>query len=409
MFGKSDEVSDACVPSIEQALAQADPTAVVTYYQGVDMTPACAWDSAGAGAAAAPTGSGAPVHCGAGNLTAAVAGVAGADVVVLALGNDEWQNGATAHENKDRVEIGLPGQQQPLADAVLQAAKAARVPVAAVLVNGGLCSLDSFAAPGSGVAAIIEALEPGNTGGTAVAEALFGDTNTFGKLPFTMYPRNFTRLSAMHDMSMSAYPGRTYKYYRGPAALFEYGFGLSYTQFQLAWGGAAASQGPAATPLAWPAGRRWVEAAVVVTNVGNVTGDEVVFLFHNSSAPRPTGAAASLGGLGGLGGGRAAAARAGTAAPTGQQQHQQHHQHHQHQHHQHHQQQPTKELVGFERVTLAPQQSVTVRFNVTARMLATTGADGIRAVRAGGHMLEFSRGHGDTVVVQVAVPHGFEI
>ena len=66
-------------------------------------------------------------------------------------------------------------------------------PIIAVLVNGGLASLDSLVAvrPQQQKLAIVEALLPGNTGATALANALWGRTNTVGKLPFTMYPASF--------------------------------------------------------------------------------------------------------------------------------------------------------------------------------------------------------------------------
>ena len=355
VFGKSNSVSDGCVPSIEQALTTHDPTATVTYFQGVDMTPECAWDSAGAGGLAdGVLQAEKPGGCGNGNLTNAVAGVSDADIVILALGNDEWSNGFTAHENKDRVNIGLPGQQQPLADAILAAAKKVQIPVVAVLVNGGLCSLDSFAIPDSGVHGILEALEPGNTGGTAVAEALFGDTNSFGKLPFTMYPRNFTTISDMHDMSMATYPGRTYKYYHGPSALFDFGFGLSYTEFEI-------SEPSTLLRQEMDSAKGWLTTSVRVTNVGTVAGDEVVFLFRKPNQTDTDGA----------------------------------------------RQVPQKQLIGFERVTLAPGQGVTVQFNVTAGMLSTyIGHSNVPMweVRPGKHHLAFSRGHGREIARHIHVP-----
>jgi hypothetical protein len=126
------------------------------------------------------------------------------DVIVLALGNSEWNNGFTAHENKDRLTIGLPGQQQELVDAVMSATSANGTPVVAVLINGGLASVDSLAASNKRLA-IVEALLPGNTGATAVAQALYG-ANTWGKLPFTMYPSDFVTESAFDDLSMTTPP-----------------------------------------------------------------------------------------------------------------------------------------------------------------------------------------------------------
>jgi|EP01049_Picozoa_sp_SAG25_P010325 beta-glucosidase len=83
--------------------------------------------------------------------------------------------------------IGLPGQQQQLVSAVLNATRGKGKPIVAVLVNGGLVSLDSLVAvpPSQQKLAIVEALLPGNTGANALANALWGKTNCFGKLPFT--------------------------------------------------------------------------------------------------------------------------------------------------------------------------------------------------------------------------------
>jgi len=67
----------------------------------------------------------------------------------------------------------------------------------------------------------------------ALAQLLFGKENRWRKIPVTMYPHSFIAEQSMTNYDISAGVGRTYKYYNGEAALFEYGTGLSYTTFSL--------------------------------------------------------------------------------------------------------------------------------------------------------------------------------
>ena len=75
--------------------------------------------------------------------------------------------------------------------------------------------------------AIVQAWYPGQEGGTAVADVLFGDYNPSGKLPVTFY-KNSNQLPDYEDYSMK---GRTYRYFTD--ALFPFGYGLSYTNFEI--------------------------------------------------------------------------------------------------------------------------------------------------------------------------------
>ncbi|GLT44911.1 hypothetical protein SLA2020_187840 [Shorea laevis] len=84
------------------------------------------------------------------------------------------------------------------------------------------------------IESILWAGYPGEAGGLALAEIIFGDHNPGGRLPVTWYPQNFTRVNTT-DMRMrpdqsSGYPGRTYRFYQGPK-VFEFGFGLSYSNY----------------------------------------------------------------------------------------------------------------------------------------------------------------------------------
>ncbi|KAL3619724.1 putative beta-D-xylosidase 7 [Castilleja foliolosa] len=148
-----------------------------------------------------------------------------ADYVVLVMGLDQ----TLERESLDRLELGLPGNQESLITSV---AKAAKRPVVLVLLCGGPVDV-SFANGSPKVGSIMWAGYPGEAGGIAVAETLFGDHNPGGKLPVTWYPKDFVKVP-MTDMRMrpdpsTGYPGRTYRFYTGPK-VFEFGYGLSYTK-----------------------------------------------------------------------------------------------------------------------------------------------------------------------------------
>ena len=119
----------------------------------------------------------------------------------------------------DRTEIELPSVQNEL----LKALQAAGKPV--VFVN---CSGSAIAMPwaATNLAAILQAWYPGEQGGRAVADVLFGDVNPAGRLPVTFY-RSTADLPAFDNYSMS---NRTYRYFNGQPD-FAFGHGLSYTKF----------------------------------------------------------------------------------------------------------------------------------------------------------------------------------
>ncbi|TYJ35530.1 hypothetical protein E1A91_A05G243300v1 [Gossypium mustelinum] len=133
-------------------------------------------------------------------------------------------------EAHDRVDLVLPGHQQKL---VTRIASAANKPVILVLLCGGPVDI-TFAKNDQNIGSIIWAGYPGEAGGRALAEIIFGDHNPGGRLPITWYPQNLTKIP-MTDMRMrpepsSGYPGRTYRFYQGPK-VFEFGYGLSYTNY----------------------------------------------------------------------------------------------------------------------------------------------------------------------------------
>ncbi|TYI66975.1 hypothetical protein E1A91_D09G264900v1 [Gossypium mustelinum] len=149
-----------------------------------------------------------------------------ADATVLIMGLDQ----SIEAEFKDRAGLLLPGYQQELVTRVAQASKG---PTILVLMSGGPIDV-SFAKYDRRVSAILWAGYPGQAGGTAIADVLFGTTNPGGKLPMTWYPQSYVAKVPMTNMGMRpsrGYPGRTYRFYKGPV-VFPFGHGLSYTNFK---------------------------------------------------------------------------------------------------------------------------------------------------------------------------------
>ncbi|EXB55743.1 Beta-D-xylosidase 1 [Morus notabilis] len=158
---------------------------------------------------------------------AAEAAARQADATVLVMGLDQ----SIEAEFRDRSGLLLPGHQQEL---VSRVAKASRGPTILVLMSGGPIDV-SFAQRDPRIGAILWVGYPGQAGGAAIADVLFGTTNPGGKLPMTWYPQSYLANVPMTSMDMRAnptrgYPGRTYRFYKGPV-VFPFGYGLSYTTF----------------------------------------------------------------------------------------------------------------------------------------------------------------------------------
>eukprot|EP00250_Pteridium_aquilinum_P015742 c22737_g1_i1 orf=367-2805(-) len=146
-----------------------------------------------------------------------------ADAVILFVG----LNGSQEGEDHDRTDLLLPGKQQSLISRVVSAATGA---VVLVIMSGGPVDI-SFARDNSKIQSIVWAGYPGEAGGQAIAELVFGDFSPGGRLPVTWYPDNFMQVP-MTDMNMRpnpsrGYPGRTHRFYSGDA-VFKFGHGLSY-------------------------------------------------------------------------------------------------------------------------------------------------------------------------------------
>ncbi|BBN01511.1 beta-glucosidase [Marchantia polymorpha subsp. ruderalis] len=151
----------------------------------------------------------------------------GADAVVIVVGLSLSEE----KEGLDRTSLLLPGHQQELVSSVARASKG---PVVLVIMSGGPVDV-SFAKDDPNIGSILWVGYPGQAGGQALAEIIFGERNPGGNLPITWYPESFTRVN-MTDMHMrpnesSGYPGRTYRFYT-EEVVYPFGSGLSYTTFR---------------------------------------------------------------------------------------------------------------------------------------------------------------------------------
>ncbi|XP_008234021.1 PREDICTED: probable beta-D-xylosidase 7 [Prunus mume] len=166
------------------------------------------------------------VKCPQATIDKAVEAAKAADYVVLIMGLDQSQE----REAHDRRHLGLPGKQQELISSV---AKAAKKPVILVILSGGPVDITP-AKYDKKIGGIFWAGYPGEAGGIALAEIIFGDHNPGGRLPVTWYTQDYVKIP-MTDMRMrpdtkTGYPGRTYRFYKG-GNVYDFGFGLSYSNY----------------------------------------------------------------------------------------------------------------------------------------------------------------------------------
>jgi len=224
-----------------------------------------------------------------------------ADVVILGLGERLKISG----EGFDRSELNLPGKQEELLEAMVNTHK----PVVLVLQNGRPLSI-AWAA--NHVPAILEAWYPGESGGRAIAETLFGDNNPAGRLPIT-FPRDVGQLPVYYNHFRS----KNGSYVEGDdSPLFVFGHGLSYTTFQ--YSHLKVSAPPVHT-------HDDVVVSCTLANTGSREGDEVAQLYiHQETASVAV---------------------------------------------------PVKELKGFSRIHLKPNESKTITFHLTQSDLAVWGAN----------------------------------
>ena len=227
------------------------------------------------------------------------------DAVVMVLGltarleGEEMPVAIEGFRGGDRTRIDLPGAQQRLLERIVAVGK----PTVLVLLNGSALAVNWAQ---EHVPAIVEGWYPGQAGGSALADVLFGDYNPGGRLPVTFY-RDTIDLPRFDDYNMA---GRTYRFFEGKA-LYPFGHGLSYTTFGYTKLRASAPTLPA---------NGTVTIRVDVTNTGTRAGDEVVQLYVRHPASKVA--------------------------------------------------RPKRDLRGFQRITLEPGRTRTVSFPLAASSLA---------------------------------------
>ncbi|OYW04298.1 MAG: beta-glucosidase, partial [Acidobacteria bacterium 37-65-4] len=189
------------------------------------------------------------------DINEAIAQAKHAQVVILALG----ENSRISGENRDRSELDLPGNQEELLESVVQTG----TPAVLVLQNGRPLAIPWAA---EHVPAILEAWYPGEFGGRAIAETLFGDNNPAGRLTVS-FPRRVGQLPVYYNHG----PSKMSKYIDGDdAPQFVFGYGLSYTTFKY-------DNLSVVPPPAGSGGD--VLVSFDLTNTGSRDGDEVAQLY----------------------------------------------------------------------------------------------------------------------------------
>lgn len=193
----------------------------------------------------------------------AIAAAQRADIVIMCLGISaelEGEEGAVAESDGggDKTSLELPGMQEEL----LQAINATGKPVILVLFSGSPVAINWAQ---KNVPAILQAWYPGEEGGKAIADILFGDYNPSGRLPVT-FVKSLDQVPDFKDYRME---GRTYRFMK-EKPLYPFGYGLSYTEFSY--------DNLELNKESIKAGEE-IKVTVEVTNKGNITGDEVVQLY----------------------------------------------------------------------------------------------------------------------------------
>jgi beta-glucosidase len=216
------------------------------------------------------------------SIDSAVAIAKQAEVVITVLGISPMLEGEELNvripgfKSGDRTTLNLPAGEEQL----LRALHATGKPVVLVLTGGSALAVDW---ENANIPAIVDAWYPGQQGGNAVADVLFGDHNPSGRLPVTFY-------SALNDLppfEQYGMAGRTYRYL-GSKPLYPFGHGLSYTIFRYDGLEIGGYRIPASDTI---------HVSFRVTNTGRFDGDEVSQLYVRSLDPTPGSPAKSLKGF----------------------------------------------------------------------------------------------------------------
>ena len=264
-----------------------------------------------------------------GGFGAAVSAAQASDVTVIVVGEPAGDSG----EASSRSDIGLPGQQE----ALIQQIAATHKPYVVVLMNGRPLTIPDLAA---NAPALLEAWYPGTTGGTAVANVLFGKVDPSGKLTMS-FPRNVGQIPMSYDELPTGRPFDPNNKYTSRyldvdnTPQYAFGYGLSYTTFSISNVSAPSSVSR----------NRTMKVTADVKNTGSVAGTDVAQLYIHESDTSIL--------------------------------------------------QPVKKLEGFQRVTLAPGQTKTVTFKLGPQNLGFYNNQGQFVVEPG----SFDLWVGDTSAV----------
>jgi beta-glucosidase len=189
------------------------------------------------------------------------------DLAIVVLGEDHEMVG----ESLSRTSLNLPGYQEDL----LKAVSATGVPVVLILINGRPLSVNWAS---KNVPAILEAWFPGEFGGPAIADALFGDYNPGGKLPVT-FPKSVGQVPFNFPFKPGSQTGERRSMSLVSGALYPFGYGLSYTTFEY--------NNLKVTPEKQTI-RKNVSVECTVKNTGSLAGDEIVQLYFHDDVSSVT-------------------------------------------------------------------------------------------------------------------------
>ncbi len=204
-----------------------------------------------------------------------------ADIVIYFGGLDPTQEGEGSDRKNDSIE--LPGKQKDF----IQLLKNANPNVIVVLISGGICTTTPFI---NDIKGLLYAFYPGQEGGNAIAQVLFGDYNPSGKLPVTM-PTADSQLPDRSKNDLDAIQGGGYRWfdYKKFTPQFAFGYGLSYTTF--AYSNLRFSQDT------YIFTDQELKVSVDVTNTGTRSGEEVVQLYLSEPVSNTTRFAKDLKGF----------------------------------------------------------------------------------------------------------------
>ena len=242
-----------------------------------------------------------------------------ADVAIVVLGGKSgFLLDCTSGEEVDKSNLGLHGVQEQLLKEIYKTG----TPVVLVLVDGKPLAIEWAE---QNIPAILHAWLPGEEGGNAIADILFGDINPGGKLAVSM-PRHAGQIPIYYDHKPSGRKSHLWGKYvdSESTSLFQFGHGLSYTTFEYS----ALSIKPVKAPSAGN-----IQIGFSVKNTGKVVGDEVVQLYINDEYASIT--------------------------------------------------RPVKELKGFKRITLKPGERKIITFDLSTDQLAFYDMDMKLAVEPG--------------------------